>query len=204
MAGALFPNVPKTAGVPAVRRSSVNSGTETTRRLTQDSKSVQQAARDQWGVYTTGGALAIQPDNIAAVGYNAESRLADYPIERGGFETYDKVQTPFETRVRMTKGGTVDDRRAFLQNIEKRRVDRELYNVVTPEATYLNVNIDRVALDRDAASGANLLTVDLHLSEVRESVKLTFSQTRSPASAGAVNNGSVQTKGVSPAPTGVR
>ncbi|OYW18904.1 MAG: hypothetical protein B7Z52_04355, partial [Burkholderiales bacterium 12-64-5] len=95
MAGPVFPDVPKVPGVPAVARSALNPGTATEPQITQDSITVTATARNQWGIYTTAGALALDPDTIEAVGYDAEYRVADYPIEEGGFETYDKVALPF-------------------------------------------------------------------------------------------------------------
>lgn len=192
MAGPVFPDVPKVPGVPAVARSLLNPGTATEQQLSQDSITVTAAAKNQWGIYTTAGALALEPDSISAIGYDAESRVADYPIEEGGFESYDKVALPFQNRVVMTKGGTLEQRRAFLKAVEELRGDLELYNVVTPEWTYLNVNIVRVGVDRNREQGAGLITVEVQLQEIRQNATASFSQTRDPASADPVSNGSVQ------------
>lgn len=194
MAGPVFPDVPKVPGVPAVARSAINPGTATEPQLTQDSITVTAAAKNQWGVYTTAGAIALEPDSISAIGYDAEYRVADFPIEEGGFESYDKVALPFQNRVVMTKGGTLEQRRAFLRAVEELRGDLELYNVVTPEWTYLNVNIVRVSVDRNREQGAGLITVELQLQEIRQNATASFTQTRDPASATPVNNGSVQPK----------
>lgn len=194
MAGPVFPDVPKVPGVPAVARSALNPGTATEPKLTQDSITVTATAKNQWGIYTVAGALALDPDTIAAVGYDAEYRVAEYPIEEGGFESYDKVALPFQNRVIMSKGGTLEQRRAFLKAVEELRGDLELYNVVTPEWTYLNVNIVRVGIDRSREQGAGLITVELQLQEIRQNASASFSQTRDPASADPASNGSVQPK----------
>lgn len=201
MAGPVFPDVPKAPGVPAVARSPINPGTDTEPKLTQDSITVTATARNQWGVYTTAGAQALEPDSITAIGYDAEYRVADFPIEEGGFESYDKVALPFQNRVVMTKGGTLEQRRAFLRAVEELRGDLELYNVVTPEWTYLNVNIVRVNIDRSREQGGGLITVELQLQEIRQNATASFSQTRDPASAAPVSIGSVQAK---PSPTDTR
>lgn len=189
-----YPNVPVTQGVPPVRRGPSNSGLQPEQRQTRDSSGVERAARDQWGVFGEGGALVLEPDNIAAVGYSAEYRTADYPIEQGGFETYDKVALPFETRVVMSKGGRLADRQAFLTKLEAIKGDRKLYSVVTPEATYRNVNIVRVQLDRAADHGATLLTVEVGLREIRQSATAAFTSSRTASGADARDNGSVQAK----------
>lgn len=204
MAGPLFPDVPKVPGVPAVARGVLNPGTATEPKLTQDSITVTAAAKNQWGIYTKAGAIAVEPDSIAAIGYDAEYRVADYPIEEGGFETYDKVALPFQNRVVMTKGGTLEQRRAFLRSIDEIRSDLELYNVVTPEWTFLDVNVVRVGIDRSRENGAGLITVELQLQEIRQSVTASFSQTRDPASTDTVNVGSVQPKQIEADTSGVQ
>jgi len=157
----------------------------------------------QWGIYTQDGALAIEPDNIVGVGYSSEFRIADYPLEQGGFESYDKVALPFGNRITLTKGGPLAERQDFLSTLEAMRGDRTLYNVVTPERTYLNVNIERVAMDRTAANGATLLTVEIMLREVRQSATFKFSKTKIPASATPTSAGSVQPNS-SPPPGDIR
>jgi hypothetical protein len=204
MAGPVFPDVPKVPGVPAVARSILNPGTATEPKLTQDSITVTAAAKNQWGIYTKDGALVLEADSITAIGYDAETRLADYPIEEGGFETYDKVALPFLNRVVMTKGGTLEQRRAFLRAVEEIRLNLELYNVVTPEWAYTDVNVTRVGIDRSREQGAGLITVELQLQEIRQNATASFSQTRDPASADAVNIGSVQTAAADTDTSGVR
>lgn len=194
MAGPVYPDVPKEKGVPQVKRSVDNPGTATQDQLASDSITVTATARNQWGVYTAGNVLALKPDNIVALGYSAEHRVADYPIEEGGFETYDKVALPFDIRVIMTKGGAVEDRREFLNAVDNLRGDTELYNVVTPERAYLNCNFTRVSVDRSREQGAGLVTVELHLREIRQSATATFSKTADPASADTASKGSVQAK----------
>lgn len=49
--------------------------------------------------------------------FDQEWAIADYPIESGGFFSYDKVQLPFDIRVKLASGGTVTQRQAFLNSI---------------------------------------------------------------------------------------
>lgn len=187
-----FPDVPVAIGVPPVNRGPTNAGVSTETRLTKDSDSVSQLASTQWGIYTDGGVQIVRPDSVIGFGYSAEYRIADYPIEQGGFESYDKVALPFMARVIMAKGGTLAERQSFHQAIEAIRGDRELYTVVTPEALYLDVNITRVELDRSQQRGAGMLVVELYLQEIRQKATAKFSNTRDPASDDNADRGSVQ------------
>lgn len=187
-----FPNVPQAPGVPPVQRGPDNAGTGTVSRLTRDSAAVSTLSGTEWGVYFTDGGKVLSPDSIAAVTYGSEYRIADYPIEKGGFASYDKVALPFVNRVTMAKGGTLSERQAFLRTLEAIKGRLELYNVITPEAIYRNVNIERVTLERTATNGATMLTVEVQLREVRQSATVTFTNSKTASAQPPQNNGSVQ------------
>lgn len=235
MADPQYPNVPDTPGVPPVRRKEVPPKLTLVKEKASITKSPQ---INKWGIYTTskstltgdtkadlgnakGGDLAVEPDSIVAVDYAVDYRIADYPLEKGGFESYDKVSTPFETRVTMTKGGTLAERTKFLAAVQRIQSGLDLYDVVTPEKTYLNVNIAHVSLSRASDRGATLLTVELQLREIRQTATAAFTKsespvppptatqdkrppttnpgtTRKPASSRRVSNGAAQPKQIKP------
>lgn len=200
MAAIDYPNVPTTAGVPPVKRDVSNPGTESEPPLDGDSDAITVNGLSDWGVYKD-GELVLEPDTIVAFSYDAEHRVADFPIEEGGFESYDKVALPYDARVVMTKGGGIDDRRAFLAAVEELRGDTELYSVATPEWTYSNANFVRVSVNRTREQGANLITVELFLREIRENATATFSNSKEPASEDTKSDGAVQAQ---PAPAEVQ
>jgi hypothetical protein len=192
MAGPQFPDVPMAPGVPSVQRSIQNRGADTQTALPANQITAT-AGVNRWGIYTKGGVKALDPDSVSAINYSFEYHVADFPIEAGGFESYDKVAMPFDAMVIMTKGGKLADRRAFLSALEDIKGDRELYNVVTPERTYLNVNIVGARIDRTREQGAGLISVEVRLREIRENVTTAFSSTQDAASADVKNDGAVQT-----------
>ena len=49
--------------------------------------------------------------------FDQEWTIADYPIEQGGFQSYDKVQLPFACRMRMACTGPASTRQGFLNAI---------------------------------------------------------------------------------------
>lgn len=188
-----FPDVPFSTGVPAVLRSVAARLTPPEALLTRDSDDIDRLAASQWGIFDEGFSDVLKPDSIAAVGINGEHRIADYPIEKGQFESYNKVKVPSEYRVILTKGGPLSERVAFLTKLEQLSDDLNLYNVVTPERLYQNVNIVRVSQDRNAQNGATLLTVEVGLREIRQAAAAAFTNTRSAASANPSDRGSVRT-----------
>lgn len=181
MADPQYPNVPNTAGVPPVRRrDTVDAGLPLAK---QKASIAQGLTAGKWGIYSQGGSLVIEADNIAAFEYAVDYRLADYPLEAGAFETYDKVAMPFDTAIIMTKGGTLAARTTFLKTLESLQGKLDLYNVVTPEKTYLNVNISHVSMQRTSERGTAMITVEVRLREIRQTAKQAFTKSESPVPA---------------------
>lgn len=193
-----FPDVPNDPGVPPVPRSGVAPATSTP-VLSADSPNVatQSSQTAQWGVFKDGVAV-ILPDSIVAVEKAKEFRLSDYPVEDGSFQSYNKVETPFDAHVTMAMGGDASDRAAFLDTLEDVTKSMALYDVVTPEKSYLSASIERYDYERSAKSGVTLLTVRLWLREIRVTATAAFSKTKTPAGSGVADDGTVQPR----APTG--
>lgn len=191
MAGPLYPNVPFVPGVPPVLRMPGDMPS-TEPKLTKDSEAVDRLAARQWGIFSSTGATVLQPDSVVSVEYGIEYRVVDYPLEAGAFESYNKVATPFEVRVALSKGGALADRQEFLNKLAALVPSLEKFNVVTPEQTYLNATIVSSRLTRSAANGASMVTVEIGLQEIRESATATFNNTKEASGADTVNNGSVQ------------
>ena len=188
-----FPSVPDVPGVPALPRPP-GFAAEALVLLTTDAVPVVGGSQltPQWGVYL-GGQQVLLPDTIVSFDYKQEWHVSDYPLEKGAFENYDKVATPFEVRVRMSRGGAVADRQAFLSAVASIAGTLDLYDVLTPEQTYKSVNVTHYDYRRTAAAGAGLLVVDLWLVEVRVTVQADFSSTQQPSGASPVGTGLAQT-----------
>jgi hypothetical protein len=150
------------------------------------------SAATVWGVYQD-GALIVKPDSIIAVEYKREWKIADYPQEEGGFESYDKVTVPFDVRLTMTKGGSKEARQKFLESIDTVAASLDTYDIVTPDVTYLSCNASHINYKRIATSGVNLITVEMWLVEIRVTVTVEFSNTNKPSGANPISTGPVQT-----------
>jgi hypothetical protein len=189
----LFPDVPNLPGVPPLLRDPL-AITNVVVRMTRDALRILGILPGpQWGIFLD-GERALDADSVAALDYKRSSNVSDYPIEGGQFETYNKVATPFNVRVRLTKGGSDTDRADFLSRLEEVAASLDLYDVVTSTAVYRNVNINHFDYRQTATHGVGLLTVDLGLVEVRVTDGLRFSNTKTNSSKDPVNQGQVQTR----------
>lgn len=144
-----------------------------------------------WGIYQ-GGIPVVQADSVVSVGYKQDWSIADFQIEQGGFETYDKVDTPFSSRVRFASGGSQANRQALLDSIAEIAGNLELYDVVTPEQVYPSANIQSYDVQRSAHNGVGLIQIDVRLIEVRVTAVSEFSNTKSPTANSPTSTGTVQ------------
>ena len=155
---------------------------------------------DQWGIFLDGSAV-VTADTVTRVNYKREWAVSDFPVEQGSFSSYNKVQIPFDARVRFTSGGSESNRAALLNSVASIADDTvNLYTVVTPEETYPSVTITHYEYSRTATDGVGLLSVDVWCLNVnQQSATTTLSNTQSPSGASQQNGGTVQAQS---SPTG--
>lgn len=151
--------------------------------------------QQQWGIFLDGEAV-IAADNQISFEYKQEFPISTYPVEDGGFQSYDKVQLPAQIRCRFSAGGSVLNRQAFLSSIDDQMNTTDLYDVVTPETVYPGYNFTHREFPREAQS-VGLIVVDLWLTEIRQSATSEFQSTQQPGAAGQQSSGFVTAKPIS-------
>lgn len=161
------------------------------------------APKFEWGIYKDGSAFLV-PDNIVAVEYGSENRIADYPVEGGTIVSYDKVKMPSSVFVTVTKGGSISDKSEFLDKLDLMRTDLDVYEIVTPEQTFTNMNITGIKISRSADRGATLIIAEIAFREVMQTLNRSYSNTRDAASASPVSNGAAQSTATTPQGDGVQ
>lgn len=213
-----FPNVPKVPGVPALPRSAKYPP------LAQVALGAIQGALwrvfqvdRSWGIYDSKGKPLADPRRFqgiigdllntlggttvstGAVSFSKDTRVSDFPVEKGYFANYNKVEMPGSPIVTMCMSGSESERSKFLDAIDSATKSTDLYSVVTPEVTYIDYTVERYNYERRSNKGATLLIVELHLKEVRQvSSQYTVSNrgnVQAPKEASAtpqVDNGKVQ------------
>lgn len=196
----LFPNVPFLLGVPQLVRAALfqPANTVTLGAQAQHNLWVSSQVAPSWGVFDSNGNKVIDPDNVFAFSDRAEWRESDYPVQRGTFASFNKVVVPFEDTLRMTKGGSLSDRQKFLKSIDDIAGDTNLYQIRTPEKTYLNMNILRRELLRRSSEGAYFLEVDIFFRNIIEqtpqysTAAANTANAQNPPALPTVNQGNVQ------------
>jgi hypothetical protein len=209
-----FPDVPKASGVPAVFRSPTQV-VFTIRLLQADVRTIAgMFAGPEWGIFTTGGQPFAIPNSFVSVDFRKEFRISDYPVESGGFQSFNKVATPFDVRVRfaisgpststfgdignLITGGQGTTRSDFLAQVDLACKSLDLFTVVTPDATYPSVNIVHYDYRRERQNGVGIILVDVWCQEVRVTATTEFSNTKSPEGAENKSGGTVQAQPPTP------
>jgi hypothetical protein len=183
--------VPNLPGVPTLASYSSTAGLFSS-LLTSDGAGVYSASSAvQWGIYLN-GASVVEADTVTSFSYKQEWAIADFPLEQGAFNTYDKVSIPFEARVRFTAGGSEQRRQALLDSIAAIAGDQtNLYTIITPEATYPSVTISHYDYARTAVNGLGMLSVDVWVFNAIVSGTISGQDVASPSAASQQNDGPV-------------
>lgn len=188
----VFPNVPNVPGVPPLARLP-GFFANNTQPLTSDTiGSFGHPGTPQWGIFRNGQPVVVA-ESVQSVEYRQDWEISDYPLEQGAFESYNKVNTPFDAKVRFATGASEADRQQLIQSIENIAGTLNLYDVVTPERIYQSTNILHYDYNRTSSRGVGLLQVDVWVTEIRLNATAQFSSTQAASGASPVNDGTVQT-----------
>lgn len=145
----------------------------------------------EWGIFDNKTSKSVVTfSTVKSVEYRQDWSVSDYPVERGAFESYNKVQTPYEARVTFVAGGfgaTQD----LLDSVAAIVGTLKLYDVVTPERTFTKANVTHWDFRRAMPIG--ICEVSVHLVEIRNNVSSSLSTSaRQPEGSGTADGGQAQ------------
>jgi hypothetical protein len=203
----LYPNVPMLPGVPQLVRSPLfpPSPAPTLGTAQQDALGSGSAQQNLWGIFDSSFNPVLQPDSFLDFDWRSDYRISNFPVQAGGFATYNKVKLPEEISLRMAFGQDLTARANFLSTLSSLSAGLDLYTISTPEVSYLNCNIQRCEVTRRGKEGAFFLTeVDVYFIQIIQ-VTAQYSSTaantqnaQQAVSQPPVNQGAVQPQ--TPAP----
>ncbi len=184
----MFPNLP---GVPALSKNNVI--TAAVLIAAPVINNLLDKLKPHWGIYdSTGLNTVIEPDSFLGFDYRNEMNISTYPVEQGGFASDNKVKTPFNAIVKISKGSsitgigigqssTTTDRHDFLHIIDDMAESLDLYTLVTPEATYFNVSLESYEYRREHKNGTGIIIASLHFMQIMQATISTASDYTSVA-----------------------
>lgn len=166
-----FPGVPPLKKLPSVGKSSV---VVALLGMAQGLLWKWLQSKKEWGVYvagTTNEAFAV--DSVIELTATREASVSDYRIETGSFATYNKVSRPMEIPIRLSKGGSTDERGDFLVWLKQSAMppsqqNPTLFDILTPEGKFFGVTLSRYSVRRTATAGVTVIYADCVFVEVRQ------------------------------------
>lgn len=129
---------------------------------------VPSAYPDTWGLVDSALRPLFDVDTYLEVSYKAKTKVSQFPVEKGGFVDYNKVQEPADIKMRVAVGGDSAKMEAFLLKLDTEKNSVNLYRALTPEVFYKNMTLVGYDYKRTQDKGRNSIIADLELVEVRE------------------------------------
>lgn len=145
-----------------------------------------------WGIFLN-GQQAFDYNSVVDFDYKQDWPISDYQLEDGGFQSYDKVQLPFDVKVRVASFGDEAGREATLSSVLEAANTLNLYDVVTPEMTFPSCNITHVDFKRSSHNGVGMIVMDIWFVEIRVTATSTFTGTQQPGVSPQQSTGNVST-----------
>lgn len=121
--------------------------------------------QQQWGIFSN-GVPVVTADSVVSFEYKQEWALSDFPVEQGGFASYDKVHIPYDVRFRFSSGGSGANRAALLSAVQAIAGTLTLFDAASPEAIYLSCCVKHYDYRRTSINGVGMIQVDVWLEEV--------------------------------------
>lgn len=153
----------------------------------------------KWGIFDSNNKQIIFPDSVLEFGYRKEFKVSNFTVQLGAFANYNKVTTPFEIQLRLSKAGKASDRRIFINSIGALAKSIAKCNIRVPEGTYYGCNAFRFELFR--RMGRNAEWIDeayVYFLEIQEvaaqytNTGVNLPNAQDPAAQPVANQGSVQ------------
>lgn len=193
-----IPIVPIGPGVPTLP--TVNTIIALADQVLADLLSLSIDESDRWGLFLDGEPV-ITAESVVSFEFKQNYRISTFAIEpsnqqsAGGFESYNKVQMPFDVGLRFATGDTPAARQALLESAAAACASLDLMDAVTPEAVYQSLNPTHFDYRRTAQNGLALIVLDLFCEQVRTTASSTFTNAQQSGTGATANNAVVPTGG---------
>ena len=110
----------------------------------------------------------IIPDSVLEMSFQAESEATSEPIEKGGFASFYKTNSP-ET-VSLVFSFSADDARqnTALDKIRERKENYDLISILTPTHLYENMTILSYSYNRTNTDGMTMLVLQVDFQQIKQ------------------------------------
>jgi len=162
-----YPDVPNAPGVPNVPRSpNAQFDGQVTQSFTQ---TIVQTNASKWAILDDSGRTVLQPDTYTDFQIRSEAIIPNYPVEQGGFSSYNQVDKPYNIKITAVVTGSGDlSRGQFVQSVIDLKESLNLSTIVTPDAVFSDAKLISYGWSQRSNHGLTMLMVELIFQEVRQ------------------------------------
>ena len=135
----------------------------------------------------------ITPDSVLEMSFQAESEATSEPIEKGGFASFYKTNSP-ET-VSLVFSFSSDDAKQnnALDKIKERKENYDLISILTPTHLYENMTIVSYSYNRTNTDGMTMLVLQVDFQQIKQvAVNTGVAEFKNATSAKKKNTGKKQ------------
>ena len=135
----------------------------------------------------------VTPDSVLEMSFQAESEATSEPIEKGGFASFYKTNSP-ET-VSLVFSFSADDARQnnALDKIRERKENYDLISILTPTHLYENMTIVSYSYNRTNTDGMTMLVLQVDFQQIKQvAVNTGVAEFKNATSAKKKNTGKKQ------------
>ena len=189
-----YPNVPNAPGVPNVPVNPVqpNGGVIVQPTLTVNKESTVTNINSQvWKIVDNKGAIVLDADTYNDFNIRAEAVIPNYPIEEGGFSSYNQVDKPYGLKLTAIVSGNEDISRAqFIDQVVELKESLTLVTIVTPDGIFDDAKLISYSYSNKANQGLTILMVEMIFQEVRQTASAVVTAAK-PSGQAKVKTGQV-------------
>lgn len=150
--------------------------------VTTDILSIQGVASGpQWGLFLNGEPVVIA-DNVLSFDFKQDYRISNFPVEEGSFQTYNKVQVPYDVRLQFSTGGSLAARQGLIDSVDAVIGSTSQFDAVTPEKVFQGINPVHQSIRRTSRNGAGLVIIDVYCEQIRVTATQQFASSQASTS----------------------
>ena len=129
-------------------------------------KIVTAEAQNTWGIVNAvSGAVPFDIDSMVSLDYDHANKVSNFPVERGSFASYNKVNEPRVIKLKMAVHGA-SRVTTFLAALESELTSTDLFTIISPEMNYASMTLEKVAYPRTAEKSVDQVTVNCSFIQV--------------------------------------
>ena len=124
---------------------------------------------NEWAIFVAPAQteLVFDVDSFVDIHPDYKVKVSSFPIENGAFADYNKVLEPLKAKIKLSVGGKTRSA-TLLNKLASELSLPNLYNIVTPVRTYLNMTLEGFTYSQTSTNNISMMVATLSFIEIRQ------------------------------------